>query len=126
MVDYLGTWTSGTNRLAFEWRIDFERGVAAQADQFGDLSIGTLDPSLALTGPLFNKTAERRQRVRLPAVAPFRSETLDLLEHAVRAARNEEEPGPTAADHVRTLAALDAIVESSRTGSKVVLDPAGY
>jgi predicted dehydrogenase len=121
IVDYFGTWTSGTNRIAFDWRIDFERGVASQADQFGSLSIARLDPSIAITGPLFNKTAEPMRRVRLPAVAPFRTETVDLLEHAVRAARGEEVPGPTAADHLRTLVALDAIVESSRTGTRIVV-----
>ncbi|MEO8571046.1 MAG: Gfo/Idh/MocA family oxidoreductase, partial [Chloroflexota bacterium] len=121
MVDYLGTWTSGTNRIAFDWRIDFEQGVASQADQFGSLSIARLDPSGAVSGPLFTTSAEPPRRVRLPAVAPFRTETLDLLEHAVRAARGAEVPGPTAVDHLSTLVALDAIVASSRTGTRVVV-----
>jgi predicted dehydrogenase len=119
IVDYLGTWTSGTNRLAFEWRTDFEHGVASQGDQFDELSIARIDPAVAVSGPLFNKSAETPRRVRLPAVAPFRTETLDLLEHAVRASRGDEAPGPTATDHLRTLVALDAIVESSRTGARV-------
>lgn len=121
MVDYLGTWTSGTNRIAFDWRIDFEQGVASQTDQFGSLSIARLDPFAAVSGPLFNKSAEPPRRVRLPPVAPFRTETLDLLEHAVRAARGDEVPGPTAVDHLSTLVALDAIVASSRTGTRVVV-----
>jgi predicted dehydrogenase len=125
IVDYVGTWTSGTNRIAFEWRIDFERGIVSQADQFGSLSMSRLDPSIALTGPLFNKTGEASRRARLPAVTPFKTETLDLLEHAVRAARGDETPGPTAADHLRTLVALDAIVESSRTGTRIVVAELG-
>jgi predicted dehydrogenase len=121
IVNYLGTWTSGTNRFAFDWRIDFEGGVATQSEQFDHLGVARMDPSTAITGPLFNAAAEPLRRVPLAAVSPFQTETLDLLEHAVRAARGEEPPGPTAADHLRTLLALDAIVESSRTGKRVSL-----
>lgn len=119
IVDYLGTWTAGTNRIAFDWRIDFERGATSQTDQFSSLSIAAFDPAAAMQGPLFNKTAEPPRRVRLPPVVPFRTETLDLLEHAVRAARGDEPPGPTAADHLKTLIALDAIVASSQTGNRI-------
>lgn len=122
IVNYLGTWTSGTNRIKFEWRIDFERGVAAQSHQFGGLSMATLDPGAALTGPLFSSSAEPPRRVRLPPVVAFRTETRDLLEHAIRAAAGTEAPGPTAADHLRTLVVLDAIVESSRSGRRLVLE----
>jgi predicted dehydrogenase len=121
MVDYIGTWTSGTNRIKFEWRIDFERGVTSQSQQFGGLSMARLEPGTALTGPLFSSSAEPPRPVRLPPVVPFRSETLDLLDHGIRAAAGREVPGPTAADHLRTLVVLDAIVESSRTGRRTVL-----
>ena len=56
-----------------------------------------------------------------PPVVAFRSETRDLLEHGIRAAAGTEAPGPTAADHLRTLVVLDAIVESSRSGRRLVL-----
>lgn len=122
VVDYLGTWTSGTNRFSFEWRIDFEGGVVSQTDQFDHLSLARLDPAAAITGPLFDSATEPPSPVPLPEVVPFRSETRDLLEHAVRAARGEELPGPTAADHLRTLAVLDAIVQSSRDGRRVLVE----
>lgn len=121
IVNYLGTWTSGTNRIKFEWRIDFERGVTSQSQQFSGLSMATLDPAAALTGPLFSSSAEPPRRVRLPPVVAFRTETRDLLEHGIRAAAGTEAPGPTAADHLRTLVVLDAIVDSSRSGRRLVI-----
>ena len=121
VVDYTGTWTAGSDRLEFEWRIDFERGVTFQAGQFGGLSMAKLVPGAALTGPIFDERGEPRRRLRLRATTPFLTDTIALLDHAMRAVGGIEAPGPTAGDHLQTLAVLDAIAEAARTGDRVVV-----
>ncbi|MGH2405374.1 MAG: Gfo/Idh/MocA family protein [bacterium] len=107
-VAYHGTWVSGSNTLAFQWRTDLERGVVMQRDLFGDLvEGGSGDPEL--------------KAVPLPHAEPFRDDSRLLLEDFVRACRDGAKFGPSGHDHLRTLALTLACVESAETGRRVAL-----
>lgn len=120
-VSYLGTWTSGSNRLEFRWRTDFAGGVVVQPDQFGGLLSSRRDPEAGLTGPRFDPTAEPLLELPIPVSEPFVDDTNDLLAHFIGVVRNHERPGPTAEDHLRTVALLHACVESARSGRSIAL-----
>jgi predicted dehydrogenase len=125
-VSYLGTWTSGSNRLEFRWRTDFAEGVVVQPDQFGTLFSSHRDADAGLTGPRFNSNIEPLQErlvqgLPIAAGEPFVEDTKQLLLHLIRVVRGLERPGPTAEDHLRTVALLHACVESARTGRAIAL-----
>jgi predicted dehydrogenase len=118
-VVYLGTWTSGSNRMEFRWRTDFERGVVVQTDQFGTLHSAGHDPQAAMTGPLFDAAAEPLQDLGIPAGEPFIAETVRLLAHFIAVTRGIEQPGPTVADHLHTLLVLHAARIAAKEGRRV-------
>lgn len=106
---YHGTWVSGSDTLAFQWRTDFERGVIIQRELFGDLAEGaTSDTQL--------------QPIPLPAFEPFADDSAALLEDFITAWRTDRPFACSGHDHLRTLALTLACVESSRTGNQVALE----
>jgi predicted dehydrogenase len=119
-VNYLGTWTSGSNRFDFRWRTDFESGITVQSNQFGKLSSSSLVKGAALTDALFEGDAEPLQDVPVPmSTKPFELDTARLLTHFLNVVQGKEKPGPTGRDHLRTLALIHACVEASTTGQFV-------
>ena len=109
IVNYLGTWTSGTNRFDYRWRTDFEDAAIHQPEQFGGLLISRRDPEVAFTAGLHDMTVEPPQEFGWGPSEPFVGDTAALLDHFVGVVSGAEPPGPTAADHLLTLNLLDAI-----------------
>ena len=118
---YLGTWTSGSNRLEFRWRTDFEGGVVVQADQFGHLLWSRHDPQAAMTGPLFDANAEPLLDLGIPEGEPFIAETVRLLAHFMAVTRGLEQPGPSVEDHLHTLVLLHAARTAAAEGRRVLI-----
>jgi predicted dehydrogenase len=114
-VNYMGTWISGNEGMKegvdFRWRTDFERGIIVQQDLFGEEGIYTAsrdDGSLVHidTGP----------------IEPFYTDTVELLAEFVDCLKNQRPPETSGRDHLKTLLAILATVESSVTGKKIYLD----
>jgi predicted dehydrogenase len=120
-VVYLGTWTSGSNRLEFRWRTDFAGGVLVQTDQFGNLLWSRHDPRAAMTGPLFDVAAEPLLDLMIPGGEPFIAETVRLLAHFIAVTRGLEQPGPTVEDHLHTMLLLHAARTAATEGRRVLM-----
>jgi predicted dehydrogenase len=113
-VNYLGTWTAASNEMAFSWRSDFERGTLTQRAQFDDLVRVDFRPELGLEGPRFKGAGEAEKPVAeaLDACVPFVDDTRLLLADFVSSCRGKAEPTTTARDHMRTLALVQACIDS--------------
>ena len=118
-VSYMGTWVSGTNRLGFWWRTDLERGVLVQRRQFGDLAAAERVPGAERTGPLFDDEVEPLVPVPLPSWQPFMDDTAALVSQLCKAARGEPHGGPSAEDHLRTLALVRACIAAAEQGRTI-------
>lgn len=118
-VSYMGTWVSGTNRLGFWWRTDLEGGVLVQRRQFGDLAVAERVPGAERTGPLFDEEAESPVPVPLPEWQPFMDDTKGLVSELCRVARGEPHGGPSAGDHLRTLALVHACIAAAEQGRTI-------
>lgn len=106
VITYQGTWVSGHNALAFQWRTDCERGVIVQRSLFGDLAeAGMRDGEMT--------------PVSIPATEPLVTDAGVLLEDFIRTGRAARPFGSDGRDHLKTLALTLACVESSRTGRRV-------
>ncbi|MBM3450793.1 MAG: Gfo/Idh/MocA family oxidoreductase [Armatimonadetes bacterium] len=104
-ASYLGSWVTGTNVRAFEWRTDCERGALVQRALFGDLYEGDR------TGPL--------HAVPVPEVEPFVTDTIGYA-RAAFAALAAGTPVPcSGADHLRSLASTIACRRSSDDGEAI-------
>ena len=111
VVTYQGTWVSGHDVLAFQWRTDCERGVIVQRSLFGDLAEGaTRDTELT---PL-----------PIAETEPLVTDAGVLLEDFIRTGREGRPFGSDGRDHLKTLALTLACVESSRSGSRI--DPRAF
>lgn len=119
IVSYLGTWTSGTNRFDFRWRTDFAEGAVIQPGQWGGLRGSRRDPEVAFTAGLHDTTVEPPEDLGWGPSEPFVDDTAALLGHFVDVISHNDDPGPTAADHLRTLNLLDSIKLAGREGSVV-------
>ncbi len=119
IVNYLGTWTSGTNRFDFRWRTDFVDGAIIQGEQFGGLVASRRDPSLSFGSKLHDIDVEPPQDIGWGPSVPFIDDTNALLDHFIDVIFRMAEPGPTADDHLLTLNLIDSIVEASRAGVRV-------
>ena len=121
-VNYLGTWTSAWNKMSFRWRSDFELGALVQREQFDDVIRVDFEPELGLSGPRFKgaEEAEAGRIEELPPCRPFVDDSRLLLQEFVEAIRQEREPVTTGRDHLRSFGLVQACIESSRTGSRVV------
>ncbi len=125
IVNYLGTWTSGTNRFDFRWRTDFVDGTVIQNEQFGALAASRRDPSLSFGSKLHDIEVEPPQVIGWGPSEPFVDDTNALLSHFIDVILGKDAPGPTAHDHLLTLNLIDSIIEASREGVRVeVLDRA--
>jgi predicted dehydrogenase len=118
-VHYMGTWVSGTNRLEFCWRTDLEGGVVMQRRQFEDLAVAERVPGAERTGPLFDEDTEPLLPVAIPAATPFVDDTATLLDEFAGVVREGRDSGPTAADHLWTLASVHACIVSAAGGRTV-------
>jgi predicted dehydrogenase len=124
-VAYLGTWTSGTNRFEFRWRLDFADGVVVQTDMFGSLFAARRISGQERIGPLYNTVAEPLQSLGVPQTRPNVEDTEVLLEHFANVVTGKQTSHTTGSDHLRTLAVLQACMESSGTGSRVRISAFG-
>ena len=118
-VSYLGTWTSGSNRLAFKWRTDCADGVIVQEDQFGGLRASRRDVEAGLTAPLFDRGIEPLQDLGFPPEEPFTADTRRLLEHFLEVIDGRDSAGPTAEDHLQTIALVHACMQSARERRRI-------
>jgi predicted dehydrogenase len=114
-VNYLGTWISGNEGMSegidFRWRTDFQKGIIVQRDLFGEKGIYTasrMDYHLTHidTGP----------------IEPFFTDTVMLLEEFIDCLKNNRPPETSGRDHLKTLSAVLASIESSTTGKKIYID----
>ena len=119
VVNYIGTWTSGTNRFDFRWRTDFENGAVLQPEQFGDIQGSHLVPELAHKAGLYDTTVEPPVSLGWGPSTPFVDDTSALLVHFIDVICDREEPGPTAVDHLRTLLLVDSIKLASEKAAAV-------
>jgi predicted dehydrogenase len=118
-VAYLGTWTSGSNRVDFRWRTDFADGVVVQVDQFGTLLTSRRDPRAGLTGPLFDAEAEPLRDLGVPTGEPFIADTSRLLARFLAVVRVGEAPEPSAEDHLYTMLLLLAARAAATEGRRI-------
>jgi predicted dehydrogenase len=101
-VSYLGTWTGGWDRLEFLWRTDCAGGVVVQRALFGDLACA-------------RREADEPEPVALEPCEPFRDDTRALLDAFVAALRDGGPVPCDGRDHLRTLAACFAAIESAES-----------
>ncbi|MBS3765655.1 Gfo/Idh/MocA family oxidoreductase [Candidatus Bipolaricaulota bacterium] len=120
-VNYLGTWTSGSNRLYFRWRTDFPEGTLVQKRQFYDLYQSNFDEDLPLTGKNFkeSKDVEPLEELDLPDVEAFIDDSKELLRRFLGSINDNESFETNAKDHVKTLCVVRACVESAEDGRRI-------
>ncbi|MGA8208151.1 MAG: Gfo/Idh/MocA family oxidoreductase [Candidatus Dormiibacterota bacterium] len=115
-VTYVGTWTSGSRRMEYRWRTDFESGVAVQSDPFGDLWVSEKEPGMFRTARPDEVEIEPFMPRGFESLEPFHGETARLLMQLVRQSQSLSYELPTGRDHLATLALLEAVkrAEASR------------
>ena len=104
VVDYHGTWQSNHAVPSFEWRTEAARGVAFQRHQFGELTWALRDASDVTTVPL-------------PPHETWITDAVGLLDAFLRHLRDGAPLECSGADHVRSLAMVEACIRSSTDGS---------
>ena len=104
VVDYHGTWQSNHAVPSFEWRTEAARGVAFQRDQFGELSWALRDQHDVTD-------------VSLPPHEMWITDAVGLLSAFLRHLRDGAPLECSGADHVRSLAMVEACIRSSMHGS---------
>ena len=113
-VNYQGTWQSGWSVPGFEWRTDCTGGIITQREQFGDLNFARHDDS-------------KLTSVSLPPHERWITETSGLLEAFLDTVIDDKPLQCSGADHLRSLAMLEACVISSREQRSVsiqeILEP---
>lgn len=105
-VNYQGTWQSSHVAPGFEWRSECSEGVIVQRDQFGDLHYARRDVADLSAVPL----------------APHETwvtDTAGVLAAFVAHVRDGAALECSGADHLRSLAMVEACVRSSATGNAV-------
>lgn len=107
-VNYQGTWQGNWAAPGFEWRSDCTLGIITQREQFGDLTYARRDDG-ELTG------------VALPPQERWISETRALFEAFVDHIVEGAELQCSGRDHLMSLAMLQACIESSASGSGVLI-----
>jgi predicted dehydrogenase len=105
-VTYQGTWAGNWQRMRFEWRTECRRGVAVQADMFGDLGYALRDDA-ALTP------------VPVPSQQPWVDDAAALLADFVGHLRDGAALPCPGADHLKSLRMVEACILSSATGRTV-------
>ena len=106
VLNYQGTWAGNWARHGFEWRTDCTRGVAIQSDQFGALGYADRDdPELTA--------------VDLPPHETWVDDARALLSAFAAHVRGEGPLECSAADHLKSLAMVEACILSSTTGQPI-------
>lgn len=101
-VNYQGTWQSNWRQPHFEWRTECTRGIISQRDQFGALHIAQRDDA-SLTP------------VTLPPHERWISDTSGLWNAFLAHVLDGEPLACSGRDHLRSLAMLEACIQSSST-----------
>jgi predicted dehydrogenase len=105
-VNYQGTWQSGWSQPGFEWRTDCTDGVIVQREQFGGLAYA-------------QQAEETLTSVDLPPHERWITETTGLLNAFLDNVLGGAPLQCSGADHLHSLAMLEACVLSSRDGRAV-------
>lgn len=106
IVDYHGTWQSNHVVPSFEWRTEATQGVTFQRDQFGELSWA------------FRHDREPNP-VELPPHETWITDAEGLLNAFLRHLRDGDALECSGADHVRSLAMVEACIRAS-SGDRIV------
>ncbi len=123
-ANYMGTWTSGSNRFFFEWRTDCSGGILVQKYQFDDLFSSKLTPGLAMEGELFkrSKDVEPLQEVPLEPCEAFIDDTRVMLTEFLDAIEFGSPLITSGKDHLKTLGLTIACIQAAETGTKVIME----
>jgi len=117
VVNYQGTWQSNWAQPGFEWRTECSLGVITQREQFGQLGYALRDDT-ALT------------EVPLPPHELWITETGGLLDAFVDSVVKGAPLQCSAADHILSLAMVEACARSSRERKAIsiaeILEEGGY
>ncbi len=108
VINYQGTWQSGWAEPHFEWRTDCTGGIISQRHQFGDLYYAP-QSAAALTP------------VELPPYETWITETQALLDAFVDTVVDHQPLQCSGADHLWSLAMVQACILSSREGKSVAI-----
>ncbi len=122
-VTYVGTWTSGSRRMEYRWRTDFELGVAVQSDPFGDLWVSEKEAGLFRTARPDQVEIEPFVARNFEVLEPFHGETARLLTQLVRQSQHLSSELPTGRDHLATLALLEAVKRAEALRTWVAVPP---
>jgi len=122
-VTYVGTWTSGSRRMEYRWRTDFEFGVTVQSDPFGDLWVSEKEPGLFRTARPDEVEIEPFVARNFESLEPFHGETARLLTQLVRQSQHLSCELPTGRDHLATLALLEAVKRAEASRKWVAVTP---
>ena len=118
-VSYLGTWTSGSDRLEYSWRTDMARGLLVHSDPFGDLFRSMTDGALHVNSWNAEPGDQPLVPLHTPRCRPFFDDTRLLLDHFLDVVEFAHEPEPSARDHCQSLALLQACIDSCSAHAEV-------
>lgn len=122
-VSYLGTWTSGSDRLGYSWRTDISQGLLVHSDPFGDLFRSTTDGTLHVNSWDAEPESQPLEPLHTPRCRPFFDDARLLLDHFLDVVEFSQEPEPTARDHCKSLAVLQACIDSCSVHAEVTVTP---
>ena len=109
IINYQGTWQSAWQKPHFSWRTDCTKGVIFQNDQFGKLSYAKLHDA-ELT------------ELELPPHETWISDTQGVLAAFSASLLHQKPLEASGADHLRSLAMVEACIASSQEACAVNLD----
>ena len=123
-VNYIGTWTSGCNRLQYEWRTDFSKGTLRQCHQFEQLYSSTMDPELSMTGTNFkySPNIEPWTPIDIPDCVAFIDDTYGLINEFSDAVNGRKPLITSGKDHLKTLGLTLACIEASLSGKRIEMN----
>ncbi len=106
LVSYQGTWQSSHVTPNFEWRTECDAGISVQRDQFGDLAYARRDEATLTEVPL-----EPHET--------WITDTSGVLDAFLRHLLDGDPLECSGADHLRSLAMIEACVRSSASHAPV-------
>lgn len=108
-VNYQGTWQSNWSVPGFEWRTDCTQGIITQRNQFGELYISRRDEADLTT-------------IDLPEHERWVSDTMGLWDAFLVHVLDGETLQCSGRDHLRSLAMLEACIQSSNNHQVIHVD----
>ena len=108
-VTYQGTWAANRNSLDFKWRTDCARGIAVQADMFGDLSFALRDDPAPTP-------------VTLARHEPWISDATGLFEAFLAHVSDGAPLQCSGADHLQSLRMVEAVSVASAKSQTITLN----